>query len=90
MTPEVELAIGGAVGTFAKIVMMSGGITGRLATLAAVLFTTLTFFVWGYSHNDFSRATTWAYFVAWLNVNAIAAGAFHGTEQIVARVQRDS
>jgi hypothetical protein len=48
--------------------------------------TTVVFAIWGYSHNDFTREATWAYFMAWVETLSIAAGAFHGTEQAVKKM----
>lgn len=83
MNSEAILAIGGVVGGLSKFLMMGSGIRGRWVTVIAVIVTTLVFAVWGYSHNDFARETTWAYFMAWVETLSIAAGAFHGTEQAV-------
>ena len=51
-----------------------------------MLTTTAVFAIWGYSHNDFNRESTWAYFMAWVETLSIAAGAFHGTEQAVQKM----
>lgn len=86
MTSESIIAIGGVVGSLSKFLLMGSKLTGGWVTVIAVLVTTLVFVVWGYSHEDFTRATTWAYFMAWVETLSIAAGAFHGTEQAVQKM----
>lgn len=83
MNSEAILAIGGVVGSLSKFVQMSGVLVGWKMSLAAGFITTAVFWVWGYSHGDFARETTWDYFMAWVTTLSVAAGAFHGTEQAV-------
>jgi hypothetical protein len=80
------LVIGGVVGTLSKFLMMGGDIKGRWITVIAFLVSTLSVWVWGYSHGDFARETTWDYFAGWAATLAVAAGAFHGTEEAVKKV----
>jgi hypothetical protein len=86
MNPDAMLAIGGVVGSLSKFLMMGVAIRGIWVTLAAFALTTLSFFIWGYSHGDFARETSWNYFTAWAATLAIAAGSFHGTEEAVKKV----
>lgn len=86
MSSEAIVAIGGVVGSLSKFLMMGTTIAGRYVTLIAVALTTFVFVVWGYSHNDFNRESTWTYFMAWVEVLGIAAGAFHGTEEAVKKL----
>ena len=81
MNSEAILAIGGVVGTLSKFLMMMTGLQGRWTTLLAVFVTTAVFAVWGYSHEDFTRASTWPYFMAWSETLMIAAGSFHTIEE---------
>lgn len=81
MNAEAILIIGGVVGTLGKFLMMGMGLHGRWTTLAAVVVTTLAMAVWGYSHHDLSRETTWDYFAGWAATLMVAAGAFHGLEE---------
>lgn len=90
MNSEAILAIGGVVGSLSKFLLMGSAMTGRWVTLTAVLVTTAVFAVWGYSHNDFTRESTWGYFMAWVETLGIAAGAFHGTEEAVKKLEGES
>ncbi len=85
MSPEATLAIGGAVGTASKFLMMSG-VRGRWATLAAVALSSAVMAIWGYSSGDYNRQATWSYFVTWLNMLTVAAGSFHATEEVVKKM----
>lgn len=89
MNPEAEIAIGGVVGVVAKLVMYGTTLTGKYASLASILITTVVFLIWAYSHNDYTRESTWTYFVAWANVNLIAAGAFHATEEAMKKAGKE-
>ena len=89
MNSEAILAIGGVVGSLSKLLLMGSPLSGKWVTLVAVLVTTSVFFVWGYSHGDFARETTWPYFMAWVETLAISAGAFHGTEEAVKKATGD-
>lgn len=86
MNPDAILAIGGVVGGLSKFLMMGLQIQGRWVTLAAALVAALSVFVWGYSHGDFARETSWDYFAGYVTTLAVAAGAFHGTEEAVKKV----
>lgn len=81
MDAEAVLIIGGVVGTLSKVAFQ-GGVSGRWATLAALVIATVCVAVWGYSHGDFTRENTWGYFAGWAAVLATAAGFFHGIEEV--------
>lgn len=90
MNADAMLVIGGAVGSLSKLLMAMLHIKGRWVALAAVGVTTLSFFVWGYSHGDFNRESSWNYYTAWIATLSIAAGAFHGAEEAVKKIQEVS
>lgn len=75
------LSIGTAVGTLAKI-LVGAGLRGRWATVATFVVTTAVVALYGYSHNNFVRETTWTYFEIWIAVLLVAAGAFHVIENV--------
>lgn len=87
MDTLTSLAIGGVVGVLSKFVMMSGIVTGRTMTLWVVALTTFVFAVWGYSHSDFNRASSWNYLVEWANTLVASAATFHGANEAVKSIQ---
>lgn len=81
MGPEQMVILGGAVGTIARIVTAVTRLTGPWAVFACLVISTIVLAIWGYDAGTFVRDQTWEYFVAWIEINAIAAGAFHLTEE---------
>jgi len=86
MNTETSLAVGGVIGAISKFVMMSGVTTGAIATLYVIGITTAVFAVFGWSHGNFTRETSWNYLVEWANALVAAAAAFHGTNEAVKKI----
>jgi len=86
---EAIIAIGGVVGALSKFLQMSTPIKGVWIAGVSIITTTLVFAVWGYSHGDFARETTWDYFTAWINTLALSAAGYHGTEEAMKKATGD-
>jgi hypothetical protein len=86
MNNESIIAIGSVVGALSKFLQMTTFIKGPWIVLVSMLTTTLVFSIWGYSHGDFARDTTWDYFTAWVTTLGLSAAGYHGTEEAVKKV----
>lgn len=86
MNNEAIIAIGGVVGALSKFAQMFTPLSGWKVALLSIVVTTGVFTIYGYSHGDFARETTWNYFTAWVNTLGLAAAGYHGTEEAVKKV----
>ena len=86
MNNEAIIAIGGVVGSLSKFVQMWTPLSGWRVAALSIFVTTGVFAIWGYSHGDFARDTTWEYFTAWVNTLGLAAAGYHGTEEAMKKV----
>lgn len=75
MDTTVSMQIAGAVVVLVQIAK-GAGVSGRWALLTAVLLSAGAMAIWGYAHNDFTRESTWHYFVAFGSVLTSAVGVF--------------
>jgi hypothetical protein len=69
------MAIAGAVVALVQIVKASG-VPTKWGLLLCIIFSGVAMAVWGYSHADFTRATSWDYFVGFGSVLTSASGVF--------------
>jgi preprotein translocase subunit SecG len=75
MNSEVCLVIAGVVVTFCQVAK-GAGLPDRWGLVAATVFSLAGVLVYGWSHNELSRATSWNYTIWFANVLASAAGVF--------------
>ena len=80
MGSEQILLISGVVGTICRV-LYGMGLSGWYASAASLVVSTLVLAIWGYDSGDFARETTWEYFMAWVEMNVVAAGSFHIIEE---------
>jgi hypothetical protein len=73
----LNLAIGGAVGTFCRF-LVQAGVRGVWASVLAALISLLVVTVLAADAADFARGNYTKYLLTYAEVLAIAAGAFHG------------
>lgn len=77
--PQEIGAIGGVVGSLCRL-FYNAGLSGRSASTAAAVITTMVLAIFAYAHQNFDRNSSWDYFVAWVDIIGLAAGVFHIVE----------
>lgn len=80
MHGDVILSIGGVVGAIGKF-MVTAGVRGVWASLAAFIISAFAVAVYAYSANDFARETTYQYLVGFGAVLTTAGGVFHAASE---------